>query len=253
MRTLFKKGWLFIIAIILIALFSWGDARRMGVSFFMLIQKPFSASAEYISNTSAYIWSYVQSKDRLTEERDALTAEIERLRTELALTEDIRSDYDSLLKAIDESPDEGTIARVLPNPSSHTFGIITVNKGSEDGIQTNMKALLHGTILVGFVEEVSAHSARVRLLSSFNTETQLKLGDTQSTILATGRGDGLLQITLPRDFPVIPGDRLLYIDSAPFLAAIVDTVKEPGAESTRKIQATTPFNPRTISLVALVP
>lgn len=251
MRTLFKKGLPLFIAIVLTVIFMREGVRHTMLSVFLFIQKPFAASAEYIMQAQSSIRTHIQSKEALQKENERLLQETERLSIEISRDEDFKKDYALLLETIGQPPDAGIIARVIMTPKSQSFGTMTVNKGTEDGIVINMKAILQNEILIGFVEEVFAHSSRIRLLSSFNTETQLKIGESQSTVLAVGKGNGMLSILLPRDFPVRAGERLIFADTRPLLAGFIDTVKNPEAEATIAVEAITPFNPATISIIVL--
>ena len=252
-KTLFKKGRFLLIKLSVIFFLTGGSVKHTSTSFFLFIQKPFIASMEYIMHITSDVSTYIQSKNKLKEENKALMKEIERNRAEMILEEDFKRDYQALLEIAHIAPKESIIARVIPAPRSHSFGTITINKGVEEGITIGMKVVLYDTILVGFVEELFTHNSRIRLLSSFNTKTQLKLGESGSTVLAIGRGGSMLVITVPRGFPIAVGERLLFIDTAPLLAGFIDTVKKPGAEAIQEIQAIIPFDPTTISFVVLSP
>lgn len=250
-RALFTKGLPLFIAIVLTFIFMHDGVRHTALSVFLFIQKPFSASAEYVMHAQSSIRTYIQSKETLREENERLLQETERLSIEVSREDDFKKDYAFLLETIGQIPDTGIIARVITTPTSQSFGTITVNKGMEDGIVINMKAILHNAILIGFVEEVFAHSSRIRLLSSFNTETRLKIGESQATVLAVGKGNGMLSIILPRDFPVRAGEHLIFIDTRPLLAGFIHTVENPEAEAIITVDAITPFNPALLSVVVL--
>jgi len=83
---------------------------------------------------------------------------------------------------------------------------LTVDQGESLGVGRGMAVLL-GESLVGFVEQTSSHSARIRLLADLDTGMKVRLGrfsDGRFSLLEgyywlTGRGDGWLEI---RDVPM---------------------------------------------------
>ncbi|MDP2676607.1 MAG: rod shape-determining protein MreC [bacterium] len=253
MRTLFQKGLLLFVAVSISIIFSWGSARYLGVSFLLILQKPFVATSAYLSHAVSVVSLYVQSKDTLKKENEKLKEEVGILQRKITLQENMKQEYEILLGAVQGAPQKSVIARVIPTPTSSVFGVITIDKGSEDGVRAGAKAVFDGAVLLGFVEETFAHASRVRLFSSFHTETQLKLGETNVTVLAVGEGGGVIRVTLPRDFPVAVGDRLFAPGAVPFLVGFVDTVGVSGAEATRNIYILTPLHPGTISFISLIP
>lgn len=100
-----------------------------------------------------------RENDALRSERDALAAEVARLREVETEVNQLRAQ----LNVQDARPDWKMVtARVsFPDPNNLNK-FITINKGSADGIQKGM-AVVDPNYFVGLVTEVSEHSAKVTL------------------------------------------------------------------------------------------
>ncbi|CAN5583769.1 rod shape-determining protein MreC [soil metagenome] len=100
-----------------------------------------------------------RENDALKAERDALAAEVARLRQFETEAEQLREQ----LKVQDSNPDWQLVtARVsFPDPNNLNK-FITIDKGTADGIQKGM-AVVDPNFFVGLVTEVSEHSAKITL------------------------------------------------------------------------------------------
>jgi rod shape-determining protein MreC len=66
-------------------------------------------------------------------------------------------------------------ARVIKNSITLRNNIITINKGSADGIQTGMAVIAGGKGVVGFVRDVSAHLATIQSLLHKDTKISVNI------------------------------------------------------------------------------
>lgn len=253
-RFFFKKGWLFLLAISFTLLFMHEGMRHTAASFFLSIQKPFSYAGMTIKNSFSSIEVYVQSKKTLEKENRAMKSELQRIQNQNFLFSALEKKYTLLLETLDTAPPAAIPAQVIATPHSRSFDAIILNKGVKDGVTLHMKALLDAAVLVGFVEEVFEHASRIRMLSSFNNETQLMLEHTNAPIRVKGNGGGSFTAALPRNFPIEIGDRLFFLnDARPLLAAFIESINESESETIREAKAIIPFNPQELSFLILLP
>lgn len=252
-RFFFKKGWLFMLAAACALLLTHDGIRHTAASFFLSIQKPFSYTGMTIKNSFSSINAYVQSKKTLEEENRAMRSELQRIKNQEFLFSALEKNYTLLLETLDTAPQGAIPAQVLTTPRSHSFDSIILNKGAQDGVTIHMKAVLDAVVLVGFVEEVFEHASRIRMLSSFNNETQLILEHTNAPIRVQGNGGGSFIVALPRNFPIEIGDRLFLNDARPLLAAFIESIDESESETIREAKAIIPFNPQELSFLILLP
>lgn len=75
---------------------------------------------------------------------------------------------------------------------------ITIDRGSADGVKTGAPILVHGT-LAGVVEELEAHRALVRLITSAGSVIPVRLQDSRAQGLLRGGLGGVVVGDLPAD------------------------------------------------------
>ncbi len=120
------------------------------------IASPFTAAGDWFAGLG------VSRKDI-----DTVRAQNDELRARLAELEEARQENDRL-RALVQFAEERKLtklgARVIGRPTSAWEGVIVIDRGSADGVVRGMPVLaLQG--LVGQIEEVSANSSRVRLIT----------------------------------------------------------------------------------------
>jgi len=148
---------------------------------------------------------------------DSLIHENTRLREQLAKIQSIDTLKDSLVtRALTSNDSLHTVryanyiyrtAHVVNNSVTAENNYITINRGSEDGIQKNM-AVLSSTGIVGRVIHVSDNFASILSVLSAKQQVSAKLkdGTIGSVRWEAGKPDVLLLEDIPKEIKVYKGD-----------------------------------------------
>ncbi|MGA7729957.1 MAG: rod shape-determining protein MreC [Chloroflexia bacterium] len=146
---------------------------------------------------------------RLREALDAVTAENARLQEMGRENERLRS----MLKFQDERPDvQAVVANSIGGDPSGLTRVLTIDKGSDEGIVQGMAVTSPGGILVGTIESVKADRASVVLLTDVNSSIPVATQRAQVPGVLDGqwqKGGNLLMAHIPRDADVQNGDVLV--------------------------------------------
>ncbi|MEE4297723.1 MAG: rod shape-determining protein MreC [Wenzhouxiangella sp.] len=158
-------------------------------------------------------WSGLRARQQLLGEIDELRDQLAESSARLLLLEEMRRENEELRQLLDaERPlgvsyDPTEIRQVDLNPFSHR---VLINRGSADGVQTGQPVVdAHG--VVGQVDEVFMHSARVVLLTDPDHALPVAIERTGVRTIAYGSGlnTELRLNDLPMNVDLEPGDRLV--------------------------------------------
>ncbi len=151
---------------------------------------------------NAQIKSLSEENDRLNMENQQLReyqAETKRLQVMLNFSDDHKGEYGLEL------------ARVIARSPNNWFKVITIDKGSEDGISTGMP-VINPDGLVGRVSNTSPHSSQVALI----TDREMAVGailqksrETRGIIEGTGDSSSLGMINIPYYAKMKKGERVI--------------------------------------------
>jgi len=233
----------------------------VGIGALLALQTPLLASARRASwriatsTTGALfgIGSLALDND-VAEQLDRLTAENHRLRAEL-------HDYHTLREQLGSPALESRRfipALLSPQPLNVWRSELLLNRGVADGVTPGAPVVVHGSILVGFVSELSNHTATARLLihpeSSLPAEIQadepirgLLGGVTHTTMHLT---------TIPRDKEVSLGQPVVTAgnDSVPtgLLVGHIDAITAEENEAYQSAQLALPYAAEDLRAVTIV-
>lgn len=102
---------------------------------------------------------------------DSLAQENAKLKTELLALRSIDSAKKTTVKDTSGTPQYTYLsARVIKNSITLRNNVITINKGSADGLRHDMAVISPGQGVVGFVQDVSEHLATIRSLLNKDTK-----------------------------------------------------------------------------------
>lgn len=107
---------------------------------------------------------------------DSLAAENAKLKTELLALRNIDSAKNIVVKdTLNKSQYTYISARVIKNSVTLRNNIITINRGSADGIQSGMPVISPGTGVVGYIRDVSANLATIQSLLHKDTKISVNI------------------------------------------------------------------------------
>ncbi len=188
----------------------WVDRARATAGLWV---EPLVLLVEWPYQASARLGEALRSHRQLLAEARALRLDLAVVSAELMVLEELRQENAELRELLDagQRPALGYVAaevrRVDLNPFSHR---ILINRGSRDGLQPGQPVIdAHG--LVGQVDEVFLHSARVILLTDPDHALPVRIERTGLRTIAYGSGlNAQMRLTdLPMNVDLQPGDVVL--------------------------------------------
>jgi rod shape-determining protein MreC len=214
-RTLYLFVALVLVSLALILL-SQGRQLQPVESAASQVLSPVQAAAHDVTATVGGWIEALRRMGELQEENKKLRTALDSVTAENATLQQLKRENEnlrSMLKFQTDRPDIKAVqAEVIGGDPSGTSEILTVDKGTQDGISTGMAVVSPGGILVGQTKEVKANRSTVLLItdisSSIAVATQVTLipGVMEGRWQKQGR---LLMRHIPRDEKVASGDILL--------------------------------------------
>lgn len=149
----------------------------------------------------------------LRTDNEALREENLSLRNQIVLLEEARLENETLRQQLDfkSAVPSYTLlpAEVIGRDPSNLLQYLIIDRGSDDGIALAMPVLT-AEALVGRISEVSAHSAKVMLISDPSSSVSCLIQRTRATGVVQGYPDNeLVMLYIPQGDTVAPGDMVL--------------------------------------------
>ncbi|WP_077308394.1 rod shape-determining protein MreC [Terribacillus halophilus] len=178
-----KRMFLFLIAIIiLVGLIGFSTRDRSSQTLpeqivsdtVGFVQNIFSVPAQFTST----VVTNIKDLKNTYEENQVLKAKVDDYKGLLSRYQELEQQYDELQQTNDKFNDYTSMdynpipADVIVRSPEGWFDQLTIDKGSDDGVETNM-AVMTASGLVGKVEDVSRGTASVQLLSGFNETNRI--------------------------------------------------------------------------------
>ncbi|MEM9469699.1 MAG: rod shape-determining protein MreC [Pseudomonadota bacterium] len=168
------------------------------------INAPFDAAAQFVGGVSGLT--------NLRAENAKLQAENERLRdwyqTALMLQAENQS-LQALLNVKVSQPHDYITAKVVADKANSFVKTVLVNVGTSSGVEKN-QAVLSGEGLIGRVIEVGKNSARIMLLTDYNSRIPVLIeGTKQKAVLSGSNNNAPVLKYIPEDSAVKAGNRIV--------------------------------------------
>jgi rod shape-determining protein MreC len=156
----------------------------------MSVLTPFRSAAEWVTDPVADVWNGIVHFDDLEEENAELRAQLDQVRGDEVREITDREVLEQLLAATEitfADDIEQVAARVVAGPVSSFEETVTIDKGSDHGIEEGM-AVVTGAGFVGRVERVTSNRSVVLLLNDARMTVSARLVTTQGLGRVDGRG-----------------------------------------------------------------
>lgn len=190
-------------------------------------------------------------KKALQEDNDALREKIMQLETRIALSEAADKENEAL-KISAEEKNKFLLAYVIFQPPLTPYDMLIIDSGSENGVKEGMQVSAFGNVLLGYVADVFDDTSKIKLISSFNEETNILLESSGVPAIAIGRGGENFEITLPRPVNVEIGERIITLGKQPLLVGTVEKIEQQTADPFQKILFRLPVNLQYLNQVFLL-
>lgn len=152
----------------------------------------FAPMQEGLSNAGSGISHAVDShreKEKLLAENESLTKRVNELESKLTNTQLKQNELERLEGLLKLSKDydkyKTTGARIIAKGTSNWFTTFTIDKGSDDGIKTDMNVIADNG-LVGCVTSVGKHYANVRSIIDDDSNVSASVSTTEDDMIITG-------------------------------------------------------------------
>lgn len=153
-------------------------------------------------------------------------------------------------------------AQVIARPLDTLTSSYIINKGIADGVQNGNPVLVNGSVLIGFIKELSDHSAHVQTLfhpsTSTTIETITKDGEkTARGLLKSHYQTSLSMETIPRDSPIRIGQQIVTRSDGkelPYgmIIGIVKSLSSPENEAYQSAIIDVPYDSDAIDAVMVL-
>lgn len=232
------------VTLLLMALSSTPFVRELqrGVGFAF---RPIQGAVDSVASTVADAAASISEIDRLRRDNEALRLENEQLRNQNARLDAIRNENDELtaLLQLRSGLDHETVAaRVIARDSSEFRRLVTLDRGTDDGLEEGDVVIAAGGALAGRVMDIGPNFARVQLINDTDSTVTGQLSSNSATGDVVGQLGGVLvmrDIDATEEVPL--GDEVvtagLALDGgvrSPYpkgllLGLVVDVQRDPNA------------------------
>lgn len=141
-----------------------------------------------------------------------------------------------------KSEDNPSEALVIFSPPAISYDQLIINQGFKDGIQNGNLVIYSDYILVGKIAETYEDSSRVISFSSYGLEQNVFLEQAGISVIASGKGNGEMTVTLPREFSAVSGDKVLSLTKPEYLIGFVEKIESPVNSPLKTLVIKSPFN-----------
>jgi len=192
------------------------DVRDLQAGFMQWLA-PFLKTGDAVTQQIGSLGQNLKTLDELEEENAKLRIQIRELRATNQLLRDIEAENNKLRAALDYR--ERSVFRLLParvisRDTSTWWNMVTINRGFEDGLESDMPVLTESG-LVGKTTTVSKNTAKVLLISDESCRVAARVEGTPEQGIVSGirpserQVDGFLQMTfLPKSANLQAGQKV---------------------------------------------
>ena len=191
----------------------------------MVIASPVMKSSDYAGAVGASVLDIFTSKHSLQTENTDLKNQLAELqvaqdRDKLLVQEN--ADLKELLGR--HSSNTSILASVISKPPLSLYDTIVVDVGAAEKVSVGDKVLALGTVPIGTIHAVYAHTSIAQLFSSVGERINVKIGKNIQTT-AEAQGGGSFIIKLPKDTAVAVGDPIAAPGIGADIFGTVETIE----------------------------
>ena len=212
-----RTGWLFVVVVVAHLILISAQARAGG-DVSVLSRAVFGAFAEVQRGAAGAVggvqhaWQDYFALQQIRQQNEALEQEVASLRVALQQEQSAATQARSLMDQLglkQELKIRTTGARVIGGSPNPAFWTMTIDKGTQDGIQADM-AVIAPAGIVGRIVEASARSSKIQLLIDSNAAAGALVERSRAQGLVVGRGrEGLRLDYVTSSADIKVGDRVV--------------------------------------------
>ena len=238
-----RKTWIFIFAVFALLGATNGNARSFAVKTIVGATTPLFKFSRFAVEKKDGLFFLFKNKQSLDEELNFLKEKNIELENETILLESARKENEDL-KILLSRPDKKNyiLGSIISRPPQSPYDMIVVDAGSDNGVKQGMKAVAYGSVLIGYVAEVSPSVSKIKLVSYPGEETNLFMENAKVSAIGLGLGGGNIEVKIPSSVKVISGDKINTEGTLHYLLGTADKIEADTLNPFQKIIFRMPVN-----------
>lgn len=209
----------------------------------MIVMEPVLSMKNGLSKKWENLRTDFSDKNDLQNENAVLREKIMELEAKVGLLEVLGKENDILKNVFSaEEKKNFILGTVILKPVAVPFDTLVIDSGEASGIKAGMEVSAFGSVLLGYISDVSENISKIKLISSFGEETNVVLGSSGIPAIAVGRGGENFEIILPRSVSVSVGESVIKMGKKPMIAGYVERIEHRTADPLQKIVFRIPLN-----------
>jgi rod shape-determining protein MreC len=215
-----SRSWIFVLLLLGafgVLMLVPGPAREVE-AFGLRLLEPLQASVSGVSGQAEDVASVVRRMTELSRQNDQYREEIDRLQAEIARLRELEVENRDLRNLLGLKQRTGTgellPVRVIARDPSPFVQAITLDRGTEDGVQEGM-TIISWRGVVGRVSRVSPTSSKVLLITDTSSSISGRVQSSESRVTGIIRGrpeGGLLMQRIPQEESLQTGESVVTSD-----------------------------------------
>lgn len=224
---------IFCLAIILTPIFYfWSSVISPSL---LRVLVPVSSTFRKTGSNLNLAFNIFKPKSSIIKENEILKNKIAELENKLFDYYIIKDENVTLRGEIGNLDNRFTLAKVLLMPPQLPYDSLLIDKGQDSGVFVGAKVFVSERSAVGYVEEVSRRSSKVRMFTSAGIKTSAILEKDGTQVELEGRGGGNFFLEAPLGFDIDEGDSFLLPGSEKVIIAITGAVREQNSSSFKSV------------------
>lgn len=234
-----RIGAVLVFAVFIGSLFYFGNSffSPLFVNIFAPISGFFSKTFRNIELGSEFL----KPKSSLVRDNEALRERIAGLEARALNYRLLEEENEILRKNLNFIGGNFMLASILLMPPKTPYDLILIDRGSRDGVEAGVQALMGDRVALGYVEEAFERMSKVRMFSSSGIKTSAVLFRDGTFVELEGRGGGNFFLEVPSGFDIAEGDVFLVPGSKRMIVAVAYKIERAETSSFIKVLLRVPL------------
>ncbi len=210
---------------------------------FQVVGRPFWLVKNWTAERFDGFFSYFSSKQSLEAQNNDLrnqlleqNIQIQNLSLQGQENEDLKNSFSrSNKKTL-------IMAAVLQGPGFSPYDTFIIDQGTDANVRIGNRVYVYGSLPIGFIKNVYQTSSLVELYSSPGEQVDVVVGAQKVLAVATGRGDGNFEISLPQNLGIDIGSTVTLPSITPELLGTITSKESDVAHALQTFYFRTDFN-----------
>jgi len=185
---------------------------RFSFSLARKIARPVSAPLVVAGYRTRDFFAMVFDIGNLHRENQQLANDLVESKVDQAKMDELQQENSALKTQLDYKESSSgmklTLADVIGLDPTNYYGTLMLDKGSNDGVAVGQAVVSLG-VLVGKIDQVSATSSRVMLITSSNSIVQVMLENSRTTGVLIGGISGMKLEDIPLETQIAPNENII--------------------------------------------